>query len=119
MTRALPEWVGKTPDTPVPPRVKIRIFAKYDGVCYLSGRKIGPADQWDAEHIIAIINGGENRERNLAPALVEPHREKTARDVAEKSKVARIRARHLGLKKPSSFPKPPPGYNAWTRRIET
>jgi len=95
--RAIPEWIGATPNTPVPPRVKARVFLAYDGVCYLSGRKIRPGEPWECEHIIALINGGQNREGNLAPALAEPHKAKTADDMAIKSKTARIRAKHLGI----------------------
>lgn len=117
--RSVPEWIGKTPDTKVPDRVRLRVFEKYQGKCYLSGRKIGPADKWDLEDIVALINGGENRESNKAPALKDKHKEKTARDVAEKSRIARKRSKHLGLAPRSGFPKPPKGYNAWTRRIES
>jgi len=59
---------------------------------------------WDCDHIVALINGGEHRESNLAPALREKHLEKTAADVREKSITARKRAKHLGIKKPSRFP---------------
>ena len=104
MPRALPEWIGKTPDSPAPPRVRARVFLAYDGRCHWSGRKIGPGDEWDLDHVRALINGGENRESNLAPILRgKSHKEKTAADVAEKSKVARIRAKHLGITKPSGF----------------
>lgn len=103
MTRAVPEWIGKTPDTPIPPRVKLRIWEREGGRCYLSGRKIMPGDAFQYEHVIALCNGGENRENNIRLALSAPHREKTAKDVAEKSKVARVRAKHLGIKKPSRF----------------
>jgi 5-methylcytosine-specific restriction endonuclease McrA len=99
MTRAVSEWIGKTDDTPCPPRVQLRIFNRYGGVCYLSGIKIRPGDTWHVEHVIAIINEGENRESNMAPALYEPHKVKTKADVAEKSKVATIRKKHLGLTK--------------------
>jgi len=103
--RTVDEWIGKTPDTKVPQRVKARVFEKYDGKCHWSGRKILAGDQWDADHIIALINGGENRESNLAPILRgKPHKEKTAQDIAEKSKIARLRSKHLGIqKKKSSF----------------
>jgi 5-methylcytosine-specific restriction protein A len=94
--REVPEWIGATPDTPIPMRVKVRVFERFGGRCYLSGRKIMPGDQWDAEHVIAIINGGENRESNLKPALKGPHREKTKADLATKSKTARVKAKHLG-----------------------
>lgn len=95
--RSLPEWIGATPDTPVPPRVKARVFEAYEGRCYLSGRKIMPGDKWEVEHRIAIINGGENRESNLAPALAELHREKTDADLRLKSKIHRQRLKNLGL----------------------
>ena len=97
--RALPEWRGRHPDTPAPPRVRRRVFDAYDGRCYLTGRLIDPVrDVWELEHIIAICNGGLNVESNLAPALVEAHKEKTKRDVAIKSKTAKVRNKHLGIR---------------------
>lgn len=96
MTRAVEEWRGATDDTPPPPRVRLRVFEAYGGKCYRSGRKIMAGEKWQLDHIKAIINGGENRESNLAPILSDAHRAKTAEDVAEKSKVYRTRAKHLG-----------------------
>ena len=58
-------------------------------------------DKWALDHIIALINGGENREQNLAPILTAEHKIKTDEDLAIKSKTARIRAKHLGI-----YPKP-------------
>lgn len=101
MTRSVPEWIGKTDDAKVPPRVKARIFLREDGRCHLTGRRIRVCDPWDLDHKIALINGGEHRESNLFPALRDKHREKTAEDVAVKTKTARVRAKHLGL-----WPKP-------------
>jgi 5-methylcytosine-specific restriction protein A len=98
MSRAVPEWIGATDDTPIPPRVKLRVFEKHAGRCYLSGRKIMPGDAWECDHVLAIINGGQNRESNLAPALKAKHRVKSDDDMAIKSKTARIRAAHLGIK---------------------
>ena len=98
MSRAVPEWIGSTPDAQIPPRVRLRVFEREGGVCWLSGRKIGAGDQWDLDHKIALCNGGEHRESNLFPALRSKHLEKTALDVAEKAKVDRIRKSHLGLK---------------------
>lgn len=97
--RSTPEWIGKTPDTAIPNRVALRVFEAHGGRCHLSGRKITPADKWDCDHVIALINGGENRESNLAPALRSEHREKTKADVAQKSKDARVRSKHLGTYK--------------------
>ena len=102
--RSVPEWIGKTDDAAAPPRVRDRVFIRDGGVCHLSGRKIRPGEAWELEHIIALCNGGENRESNLAPALVLPHRQKTKEDRRMKAKDDRVRKRHLGIKKPSRFP---------------
>lgn len=95
--RSVPEWIGKTPDTPAPARVRLRVFEAHGGRCYLSGRKILPGDKWELEHKLALCLGGENRESNLAPALADAHKEKTAVDVGMKAKADRIRMKHLGI----------------------
>ncbi len=103
MTRTIDEWRGKTDDTKAPPRVRARIFLAHDGICFLTKRKIMPADYWELDHRVALINGGENREGNLVPVLRDAHRIKTRTDVLEKSKVARMRNKHIGIKKRSTF----------------
>ena len=104
--REVEEWIGATPDTPVPDRVKLRVFARYEGRCYLSKVKIRPGMAWDVEHLIPIANGGQNRERNLAPALKDPHKVKSADDAKDKAHVDRMRRNHLGLKPKSRRPIP-------------
>lgn len=96
--RSVPEWVGKVPDAPIPPRVRLRIFEAHGGICALTGRKIMPGDEWDCDHITALANGGEHREGNLQPVLRAAHREKTRADVAIKAKADRVRKKHLGIK---------------------
>lgn len=103
MTREVPEWIGKTDDAAIPPRVRLRVFERVGGICHLSGRKINAGEPWDLDHIVALVNGGSHREYNLAPALRDKHREKTAQDVAEKSVTARKRTKHLGIKKPRTM----------------
>lgn len=103
MSRSVPLWVGKTHDSRVPPRVRLRVFQREEGICWLSGRKIRAGEQWDLDHKIALCNGGTHSEDNLAPALRIEHRKKTARDVAQKAKDRRIRQKHLGIRKPSRF----------------
>ena len=104
MSRSVPEWVGKSHDTSIPNRVRLRVFERADGICHLSGRKIRPGDDWDCDHVVALVNGGEHRESNLAPAIRDKHREKTAEDVKEKSILARKRKKHIGIKKGGSIP---------------
>ena len=122
MARSVPEWIGKSDDAKVPPRVRLRIFEREGGICHLSKRKIQPGEKWELDHIVALINGGEHRESNLAPALVQPHREKTRQDVAAKAKSARVRSKHLGIRKAptmrsAGFAKAPPQRSA-SRPIE-
>lgn len=101
--RSVPEWIGKTPDSPVPPRVKARIWEREEGKCHITGRKIRPGEKWELEHKLALSLGGEHRESNLAPALVIPHRAKTRIDRRIKAKNDRVRKRHIGIRPKSKF----------------
>lgn len=100
--RSVPEWIGSSPDAAIPPRV--RVFERHGGKCHITGRKIVPGDQWDCDHVTALVNGGEHRESNLAPALRSAHRQKTAEDVKIKAKTARLKKAHLGIREPSRMP---------------
>lgn len=97
--RSVKEWIGKTPDSTPPPSVQARIFERAGGVCHISRRKIAPGEKWDVEHVVALADGGENRESNLNPALRDKHREKTAAENAVRAKTKRKSARHVGVKK--------------------
>lgn len=107
--RSVPEWVGKTDDHRAPGKVRDRIMARDNRCCHLCSREIGPGEKWDLDHVVALINGGENRESNLRPSHRKCHKEKTARDVAEKAKVAAVRKKHLGITAPKK-PIPSPGF---------
>jgi 5-methylcytosine-specific restriction endonuclease McrA len=115
--RSVKEWIGKTPDSKPPATVLARIFLRHNGICHISKRKIGPGEKWEAEHIKPLWSGGENRERNLAPALVDPHKQKTADENALREKADRIRAKHLGVYPPSKAKLQSRGF-ASTRRFQ-
>lgn len=119
MSRAVPEWVGRSDDTQAPPRVRLRVWTALKGLCGQCGRQIRAGESWTLEHITALINGGENRESNLGLTCCNCVNGKNAADVAEKATVARKRSKHLGIKpKGRGWAKAPPGYNPWTRRID-
>lgn len=107
MSRSVKQWCGKTDDAMPPASVRLRIFERYCGTCYLSGIKIRSGMKWQLDHIVALINGGANVESNLAPVLVDKHKEKTAADLAIKSKRAAMAKAALGIK-PATRPIPGP-----------
>jgi 5-methylcytosine-specific restriction endonuclease McrA len=69
---------------------RARLFALYDGICYLSGAKIVPGDAWDVEHVIPLALGGTNDDDNLRLALCDPHKAKTKADVSSIAKAKRL-----------------------------
>jgi len=99
--RSTEEWIGRNDDDGPPPRVRLRVFERNAGRCYICTRQIRAGEYWEADHVIALCNGGENRERNLRPICRNCCKSKTAIDVAEKSKVAHIRSKHLGIRRTS------------------
>lgn len=111
--------VGTTPRKPMSQMRRLRIWEAHKGVCILCNRKIdGVRDEWIVEHVRALVLGGADSDENCAPAHESCRRVKDKVDVASGAKAKRMKAKHLRIKKPSAWRKPPPGYNAWTRRIE-
>ncbi|WP_430256491.1 HNH endonuclease [Neorhizobium sp. DAR64872/K0K18] len=103
MSRSTPEWIAKNDDAKIPDRVKVRIIERENFICHLTGAKIDPVrDQFDFDHKVSLILGGEHRESNLFPTLREAHRKKTAIEVGIKSKIAKVKKKHLGITKPKS-----------------
>lgn len=107
MARTTDEWIGATDETRAPPRVRTRVFDRHNGCCYLCGLKID-GKKWALDHEKALINGGENREANLRPVHIKCHAVKTAADVKEKAKVAKVRGKYIGAIRPKqTIPKRP------------
>ena len=95
MARSLPEWKGKTDDSPIPLRVRLRVFNRLGGRCAKCTRKILSGDSWQCDHIIPLIQGGSNSENNLQPLCAHCHRSKTNAEVSEKSRVYRTSLKHF------------------------
>lgn len=104
MSRQVATWIGKTDDSAIPDRVRDRLFVKHDGRCALCSRELR-AGHWQADHVVPLILGGSHAETNLQPLCTSPcHAGKTRLDVKLKAKVARVRKKHIGIKKASRFP---------------
>lgn len=99
MSRELPEWMGATHDTQIPPRVKVRLFERVHGRCNHCGIAIVGGVLPAYDHIVAIISGGENRESNLQLLCSPCHGLKTKIDVAEKSKLYHKKVKAIGIRR--------------------
>jgi len=104
MSREVPEWRGKTDDTPIPPRVRARLYLMGNGKCckctrFIDGKKLTA----EYDHIVPLILGGSNSEVNLQLLCKPCHQAKTKLDVKLKAKVARVRKRNIGIKKPRTI----------------
>lgn len=117
MTRTIPQWQGKTPDTAPPPRVKLRVFQNHDGRCHICKAKILAGDQWDTDHVIRIRDGGKNIEGNIAPAHKRCHARKTASENTQQAVEDRKAKKHLGIKKATSRPLPGTKASGWKRKM--
>lgn len=106
MPRSVPEWIGKTPDSKIPDYVRLRIWDREKGLCYLTGRKLRKGE-YDFEHVIALAlwtgEGHGNRESNIRLAYRPAHRDKTKQDVAAKAKSDRVRKKHVLPSQPSKW----------------
>ena len=97
MPRTVREWIGKTDDTPVPPRVRDRNFLDHDKVCHICKCPIRVGDRWDTDHVVRVKDGGPNRESNLAPAHSHCHSNKTADENRQQAIEDRKRKKHIGI----------------------
>lgn len=113
--RTVPEWQGKTDDAKIPKLVKLRIFERCGGRCHLTGKKIMAGDAYDFDHIKALWRGGKHCESNLAPALRDKHREKSAEEQSDQAWADRVKAKHLGLWERKGRKIQSPGFNGKTR----
>lgn len=98
MILSVDEWFGATPDTRPPPHVRLRVLKRYRDRCPKCTRSLKYA-RWDCDHIVALGNGGENRESNLQPLCVSPcHSDKSRADRKLKVISDRAQKRAFGIK---------------------
>lgn len=118
MSRSLPEWIGRTDDSAVPPRVQLRVKEQFGHNCAGCGVSL-IGRRWTCDHVKALINGGENRETNLQPLgdrCCNP--KKNAADVAEKSRSYKVRARYAGVRKRRGPPMPGSKDSRFKKKID-
>lgn len=104
MSRKTEEWVGKSDDAAPPPRVKLRLLVKHEGRCGNCTARLGPSSPAEFDHIIALADGGENRENNLWPLCRPCHALKTGKEAAERAWVRDQQKKQYGVRKKASMP---------------
>lgn len=80
---------------------RVRIFDAHQGMCSICHFRIQVGQAWEVEHLRPLADGGADEPLNMAPVHAKCHKPKTAKEAGERSKVVRIRAKHLGIPKPS------------------
>jgi len=118
MARSVPEWFGKTDDEAFPDRVRLRILRRFFYRCANCTRMIVPGETWTCDHVVALINGGENREANGQPLCAFCNPRKNAVDLAEKSRTHSMACAAYGLKRSKSRPMDGSRNSPWKRRID-
>lgn len=97
------EDVGTTKRKNMTPRLRLKIWEAYKGICVLCNGKIdGVRERWVAEHIIPLSLGGADDESNMAPVHEGCALAKTfgkSGDIAKAAKAKRVKSKHLGIKK--------------------
>jgi 5-methylcytosine-specific restriction endonuclease McrA len=96
--------VPTTKRKPMSTMRRLRIWEAHGGICILCARKIdGTREKWIVEHVRALVLGGADDDANCRPAHEDCRRIKDKVDVAMGAKAKRIKARHLGIRKPSQW----------------
>lgn len=117
MPRKVDEWIGKTDDAAVPERVLQRLWERCKGKCQGCGVSLA-GQAWDADHIVALTNGGKNRESNLQALGVRCcHRPKTKADMKLKWQISRKIRAHTGIKRARN-PMPGSKRSPWKKRMD-
>lgn len=118
MARKVSEWIGKTDDTAIPDRVKLRILDRQGFECALTGVAFGPKLKPEFDHAIPLRMGGENRESNLQALINVAHKTKTADDRKDIAKSDRIRKARMGIKATSKATMPGSKNHKFKRKID-
>lgn len=115
--RSVEEWRGATPDSKIPPHVRLRVFERFDGICQITKRKIRAGDAWAIDHVVPLADGGSHCETNLVPVLEVAHRQKTSEENIARAKVRAIKKKHNGIHT-SRNPLPGSRNTRWKKKMD-
>lgn len=100
------EDVGATRRKALTPTQRLAMFELHKGICCICGKKITARHKWIDEHLIPLGLGGSNDPSNRGPAhdfCADAKTHGKDGDIARIAKAKRVKMRHLGIRKPSTF----------------
>lgn len=74
---------------------RAKLFLDRGGRCHKCSRKLGPADKWIVEHLIALQNGGTNDWSNLEVTCSWCVPKKNAEDASQAAKTRAVAVSHI------------------------
>ena len=89
--------------------MRVRIFDAGEGKCHLCGLPIAAGEPWEVEHVKPLSMGGKDDETNMRPAHVDCHAGKTKTEAGPRAKADRVRAAHIGARRPKQTIPSAPG----------
>ena len=95
MPRKVDEWIGRSDDAMPGRLVKDRLARAQGDCCATCRHAFGPKRLAHCDHIVPLIDGGENRESNLQMICTDCHKAKTGAEATARAKSRDIRAAHI------------------------
>lgn len=95
---------------PLTPQQKAKLFLERGGRCHRCKRKLGPADKWTDEHVIALENGGTNAWENRDITCSWCFKPKNAEDAKKAAKTRAVATKHIV---PKSERRSQRGFRGW------
>lgn len=86
---------------PLTRRQRVEAHDRHGGLCCVCLQPIAPGEPFIDEHIVPLALGGKNDSGNRGIAHVPCAKIKTQRDRKMIDKALRVRAKHLGIRKPA------------------
>ena len=103
MSRAVPEWIGRNDDSMPGKLVRDRLSRAQNDCCATCGNAFRPKRRAHCDHIVPLIDAGENRETNMQMLCADCHKAKTGAEAAARKKTRDIRQSHIMARKPSAM----------------
>lgn len=79
---------------------RVKLFDAHSGVCCICEQYIHRGQRFVVEHVKPLWLGGADDISNMGPAHQSCAIQKTVKEAPVKAKTDRVRANHLGIKKP-------------------